>query len=481
MSTHAENSKSQPARNQGAYSPRPPSDGQRELLRFFGRSVPGSSREAFEAIQQEMSSPAGEMKWRAERARRCVAKMAPSVSGQGGHNQALKVACVLVQGFDLPLSEARAILGEWNGGCSPPWSDHELDHKIRAADKMAGLQTPQGLSPRGCLAAGKEGSTFRPNAQARAAAGGATETEAKKKVQFEPETLKRVAAPWADKVNLVWLANRSAMDPAEVSAERFLRSLYKVGEKVLCFTDELSQGDALWPDEKAPLAGPKGVWFLAQPVTGQKVPNPRAQKNEDGTARTSRRIAECVTAFRYMVLESDEAPVRDWLGFIVQMPLRIEALYTSGGRSVHALVRVDCATKAEWDAEKAALMPFLMGALMCGADRGTWSAVRLTRLPGCWRGEKGKAQKLLYFQPGAALRPLCEAPVVRDVEGVWCAQAELVRGDDDAAWLAWLRGGLSYYARVSERCAAALVEVDKRVAEASPEGAAKADGKGAGK
>lgn len=448
-----------------SYSPRPASDGQRELLAFFGRPVPATAREAYAAIQAEMSSPSAEMRWRAERARRCVAKMAPSVSGQGGHNQALKVACVLVQGFDLPISEARALLGEWNGGCSPAWTDSELDHKIRSADKMGGLQTPDGLRARGCLAAGKNGSTFRPNAQARAASGGATETEAKKKVQFEPELLKRLAGSWAQTVDLVWLANRSAMDPAEVTAERFLQALYRPGEKVLCFTDDRSQGDAIWPDERPPLAGPRGVWFLAQPVSGQRLPNPRAEANADGSARTSRRIAECVTAFRYMVLESDEAPVRDWLGFIVQMPLRIEALYTSGGRSVHALVRVDCKTKEEWDAEKQELMPFLMGALMCGADRGTWSAVRLTRLPGCLRDEKGSAQKLLYIQPGAVLRPICELPVVRDVEASWCAQADLVKGDDEPAWLVWLRRGLEFYGRVSKRCAAALAETDKRVGE----------------
>lgn len=449
------------------YTPRPPSDGQRAMLAFFGRSAM-TAREAYEVIQVEMSSPSGELRWRTERARRCIAKMAPSVSGQGGHNQALKVACVLVQGFDLPLSEARALLAEWNGGCSPPWTDHELDHKIRAADKMAGLQSPDGLKSRGCLAAGREGSTFRPNAATRMAAGGQTETEAKKKVQYEPETLKRLAGTWAQAVDLVWLANRSAMDPAEVTAERFLASLYRPGEKVLCFTDDRSQGEAIWPDEKPPLEGPRGVWFLAQPVSGQRLPNPRAEKHADGSARTSRRIAECVTAFRYMVLESDEAPVRDWLGFIVQMPLRIEALYTSGGRSVHALVRVDCATKEEWDAEKQALMPFLMGALMCGADRGTWSAVRLTRLPGCWRTEKACTQKLLYIQPGAPLRALNELPVVRDVEASWCAQAAVVRGDDEEGWLCWLRRGLEYYKRVSTRCAAALAETDSRVAEAAP-------------
>jgi hypothetical protein len=434
------------------------------LLAFFGRHA-ATAREAFEIIREELANPAQELRWREERARRCMQRMEPSVSGQGGHNQALKVACLLVQGFDLPLSSASSLLAEWNMRCSPPWSEHELDHKIRSADKQAGLQTPEGLKPRGCLAAGKLVGHYRPSSATRLAAGGLTETAARKKVEYEPETLKRLAAPYAAAVNLVWLANRSAFDPALISAGDFLRALYRPSEKVLCFTDDRSQGDAVWPDDPPPAAGPRGVWYLAQPVTGAAVANPRAAQNPDGTQKTSRRIAECVTAFRYMVLESDEAPIRDWLGFIVQMPLRIEALYTSGGRSVHALIRVDCATKEAWDAEKSAMMPFLMGSLMCGADRGTWSAVRLTRLPGCWREEKGAEQKLLYIQPEAPIRKLCDIPAARDVEAWWQSQAVSIHGDESAERIASVRRGLSFYSRVSAPCSAALAAMEARIAE----------------
>ena len=452
-----------------SYTPRPPSPGQRELLGFFGRVVPATAREAYEAIQAELSTPGGELRWREERARRFVARMEEprraKSDAQDSHAVCFQAACVLVQGYDLPLDMAERLLAEYCQRSDEPWTDQEIRHKIRQADAQPGLRTREGIKPRGCMAQGKEGSTFRPNAQTRAAAGMATETEAKKKVEYEPETLKRLAAPWADTVELVWLANRSSADPAEISAARFLEGLYRPGEKVLCFTDDRSQGEALWPDEAPPQAGPNGVWFLAQPVTGQRVPNPRGKPGS-----TSRRIAECVTAFRYMVLESDEAPVRDWLGFIVQIPLRIEALYTSGGRSVHALVRVDCATKSEWDAEKQAMMPFLMGSLMCGADRGTWSAVRLTRLPGTWRAEKGKDQKLLYFQPSAPLRPICELPVTRDVEAEWCARAAAITGQEEEERLRAIRRGLAYYTRISPRCAAALEAMEARCKQAMEDG-----------
>lgn len=38
-------------------------------------------------------------------------------------------------------------------------------------------------------------------------------------------------------------------------------------------------------------------------------------------------------------------------------------------------------------------------AVPLGADPQALTAVRLTRLPGCWRGETNEIQRLLYFEP----------------------------------------------------------------------------------
>lgn len=73
-----------------------------------------------------------------ERARRYVAMMPPAISGQGGHNTTFRVACVLVLGFALSDTEAMAVLAEWNQGCQPPWSEHELQHKIKSAGQQGG-------------------------------------------------------------------------------------------------------------------------------------------------------------------------------------------------------------------------------------------------------------------------------------------------------------------------------------------------------
>ena len=198
------------------------------------------------------------------------------------------------------------------------------------------------------------------------------------------------------------------------------------------FSRMQSQGQLVWKadacdlifDEDFP-AGPDGVWFLAQPVDGEFHNNPRLG------GKPSRRSEESVTAWRYAVLESDEADAEDWLRCLIQMPLRIASICESGGRSVHALVRVDARTKADWDAKVRAIKPVLV---TLGADPGALSAVRLTRLPQAKRGER--VQRLLYLNPepdGTPIVPVrsaeCGVRNVRSAEcGVRSAECELRNG-----------------------------------------------------
>ncbi len=176
-----------------------------------------------------------------------------------------------------------------------------------------------------------------------------------------------------------------------------LRWLYKknVGERLLIFSDMKSQGQFVWETERNDEiqnrdlpTGPDGVWFLPQPVDGVFHQNPRLG------GKMSRRSEESVTAWRYVVLESDEANPDEWLRCLVQMPLPISCICSSGGRSIHALVRIDAATKSDWDSIVRKMKPVLV---TLGADPGALSAVRLTRLPQAMRGER--LQRLMYLNP----------------------------------------------------------------------------------
>lgn len=214
-----------------------------------------------------------------------------------------------------------------------------------------------------------------------------------------------------------WLARRSPRDVSKIGPADFLNALFEPGDRVLVFTAEFSQGDFLhWCGHGSyrlsrdrgvkavpsalPSGGPRGVWYLVQPVTGQWTINMNKAK-AGGSVEYSRRWEGCVTRWKHLVLESDTLAADDWLKVLVSLGLPIAAIYTSGGRSVHAIVRVDVPSKPVWDALRNALR-----AVACplGADAGAMSAVRLSRLPGCKRG--ASEQRLLYLDPSPHGTPI---------------------------------------------------------------------------
>lgn len=234
--------------------------------------------------------------------------------------------------------------------------------------------------------------------------------EPPKKLDFDLEALRRISRPDI-LASREYFAKRSPIDVAGMTPSRFLELLYRPEERILIFEDPRSQGQFIhWrghgdfrlaktPNVKAtksalPRGGRDGVWFLAQPVDGSWYPNARAPRTASGEVKLSRRSKEAVTSFRFMVLESDDAPEDLWLNFLAQLPLPIAAIYTSGRRSVHALLEVGASTKEEWDLWKRKVAPLFT---KLGADPGALSAVRLTRLPGCYRGES--LQELLFLNP----------------------------------------------------------------------------------
>lgn len=73
-----------------------------------------------------------------ERARRYLDRVPGAVSGENGHNQTFKAACILIHGFNMGRAEAFVLLSEWNKRCEPPWSEKELRHKIDSSDKQLG-------------------------------------------------------------------------------------------------------------------------------------------------------------------------------------------------------------------------------------------------------------------------------------------------------------------------------------------------------
>lgn len=84
-----------------------------------------------------------------EQARRYIATMPRAVQGERGSDKTLAVATKIVVGFAIPYDsdEARQLLREFSERCSPPWSDKEMRHKLREADRLAAEKG----EPRGAL------------------------------------------------------------------------------------------------------------------------------------------------------------------------------------------------------------------------------------------------------------------------------------------------------------------------------------------
>jgi hypothetical protein len=363
------------------------------------------------------------------------------------------VAVVLVQGFGLGEADAWSLMCEYNQKCSPPWDEKGLRHKLEDAQKAVPKHG------RGWLAGAQ---TWTPSMAAREKMAVPAPVP---KAEFDAAALSRFARVFLKEVDLVWLANRSALDPAAVTSRDFLDALYdRKKEKVLVFSEAnekgmpLSQGEAVWPDDEddLPATGRKGVWYLAAPVDGKF--RETGDKDKLGNAKVSRRNGACVVSWRWMVLESDTAPPREWLAAVVRLPLRIAALYTSGGRSVHALIDTKARTKQEWDDFKAELKPSMV---LLGADPGCMSAVRLTRLPGCFREDKGKAQKLLYIQPRPDARPISKRPVLRDVVEDWTTLASYGVSDTDETRGQSVADALRFYLPVRDELKAVLADFEK--------------------
>lgn len=328
-----------------------------------------------------------------ERARLYLDKVPGAISGQGGDKLTYHIAALLVGKFGLNDSDALALMLEWNDKCQPMWSEAELRHKIQCA---ASAKRIDGSTARDDRSWDYQTSYRVRTTMCRSSI---------PKPSFCPMVLKRIARNVSlprDVITYLKEQSPIAVDPLDSAA--YLSKLYPRGngEKVLVFSCMRSQGQLLWEADQGEVitnadipAGSDGVWFLPQPVDGQYHDKPLE------LGAKSRRSKESVTSWRYLVLESDEADSDDWLRCVIQLPLRIVSICDSGGRSIHALVRLDATSKENWDLQVGAIKNSL---ITLGADSGALSAVRLTRLPQARRGER--IQQLYYFNPSADGTPI---------------------------------------------------------------------------
>lgn len=122
-----------------------------------------------------------------------------------------------------------------------------------------------------------------------------------------------------------------------------------------------------------------GAWIRHNPTTGAK--------------------DEHVTRYAYVLVESDSMPIEEQKKFLINQKLPIAALIESGGKSVHAIVKVDASNETEFSQRATFLFDFLAKHKF-QVDEANKNPARLSRLPGAPR--KGKCQKLLATNIGCS-------------------------------------------------------------------------------
>lgn len=297
-----------------------------------------------------------------ERARRYLAKMPPAITGQHGHDQTFAVACTLVQGFGLSVDAAAPLFAEYNARCSPPWSEHDLAHKLADADRAA-----PPAEGRGHLARGTGPASPRPvstsqivNSKSEIAAGDASQFVTFLRACFEPADVLSIAP--------------GALHPESQ------RAVPEHGG-----VNTLSR-DA-WLERAASRGGIAGV-FTSRHGLFIRI-NP-VRSGADGTD-------DDVTTLRHVLVESDAIPKAEQERQLRASGLPIAALIDSAGASVHAWVRIDAKTREEYHARREKVWSALPGFQI---DKANKNPSRFSRCPGGLRGEG--VQRLLAVNLGAA-------------------------------------------------------------------------------
>jgi hypothetical protein len=335
-----------------------------------------------------------------------------AVSGENGHSQTLKVATALVIGFALLPDDAWRYLQNYNQRCDPPWSERELDHKIReAAANKRGL-------PYGWL---HRGDSLPPWQQAEwnhQPAGGNRLTAAQK-IALWTTNIERKLKGWRATQADVWEASKiQLLNSDDGDACLLCHYLYEPGDLININCEFRINGNGRvdivgngftrttveWCEWLAKSGVPQsdaGCWFRINPVLAR-------QGSGKGGAYTDADIAR----FCYHLFEIDSVPLELQLSLFCKINVPITLISDSAGRSYHALVKSFARTQVEYEAESEYLHG-IYGAF--GVDPKNRNPSRYSRLPGVTRligarapeeGETATAQRILYINPNPPHSPI---------------------------------------------------------------------------
>jgi RecA-family ATPase len=356
-----------------------------------------------------------------DQAARWLDKQPPAVSGQSGHNQTFAVACALVWGFNLSRGDAGALLRDYSARCVPPWSDRDIEHKLADAER----EGHKSGKPRGyMLRSSSSYSARRPSAPSTPPPAVVTAPK-----YVLPESLPQLPSPIED------------------GARVLLKHVFRQGEGIRIANAKLNEETREVPSDGGIVfsreewlrkldevnGNPNGIWHSTKRTGIYITVNPmRVGGSKDSD----------VTAFRHVLLEFDQITQQEQWALVTKSGIPCSAVISSGGKSIHAWVKVDAKDRREYD-ERVVLLYRHFEAYKPDANNRNPS--RFSRLPNCVRFEK--RQELLALDVGKSSWTEWAAEVQADGIGQTVTVAELIdfkpeQDDNSLLGNRWLcRGG----------------------------------------
>ena len=216
----------------------------------------------------------------------------------------------------------------------------------------------------------------------------------------KPNTAARLIAKGAAADEATWWEAspcRIDREPGPMDAVALLETLYAPGAFVFCGE---RYGAEVWTAAEWIGRFKQGV-----PLPPHWIPNPlTGEEHPLADGKLSRRGDSAVASFHFAVAEFDGMSKADQLALWWGFPSApIVALIDSGGKSIHAILKVDAPNREAWAAEIEGKL-FAQVLVPLGCDRACRNEARLSRLPGHFRREKNAWQRLLYLDPSGTGR-----------------------------------------------------------------------------
>ena len=332
-----------------------------------------------------------------DRIRLYIERTGIAISGEEGSKRTMAVARTLHTGFNLSEEDTLRWLTKYSARCQPPWSEKDIIHKVKS------VVNSKTNHQKGWMLQGYDKHSSNGN--------GHIEYERKKETPIADYAQAMDCYLKGFRASEAELYDASPIKPADdytQDAFIFIEHIFQPDEQINVVTNfqinKRKNGDEkadpadcgttlerdaalrLWRSKGLPCSD-AGAWLRTNPVNGG--------------------ITDAhVTSFRHMLVEFDKIPVDLQISFFARFHAPICAILSSGGRSVHAWLKVECSSREEFAAMFVSIQNRM---LRFGMDTQNKNPSRLSRLVGVERkilaGEDGR-QRLLYLNPNPEIKPI---------------------------------------------------------------------------